>query len=441
MEIKTVEIAVSNLMIGMYISDLDIPWSETPYPLQGFHIKSRKDIDRLATFCQHVFIDCDRSEPETWRHIDHAAKSSTTQTGNDEFEITYSVPGQSPAQPRKTFKIPSTSFKKATKYRLKPFSKVVQKADIYIGHAVSMAQELSDNPISVTPEQVDRVANDLTETMIDNPDAALWVYRFKHYHKASYDHGVFATLWALLLGRQLGLAEGQLKLLSAGTLLMGIGKQKIPKHLLDIPAMSYTKNEWHQYIQYIEMSVRILKRRKISDAIIEIVANHRERHSGTGIPKGLTGDKISLLARIAGIADAFQEMIGSVHAERQLSTQNACSHLYSLKDIEFHGELVEKFIQAIGLYPAGTPITLNTGEMGWVMSTNPERKLSPKIWITHDQNGIRLKSPAFLDLQADQENLEPHQIRRTIKSGLKMSAVDLQSAILPRTMKHALNRI
>ena len=75
---KTIEVSVNDLQCGMYVSELDRPWLETPYLIQGILIQSQEDIDLLKRYCIHVHIDIDRSEPFVARQLTpHTATEMT----------------------------------------------------------------------------------------------------------------------------------------------------------------------------------------------------------------------------------------------------------------------------------------------------------------------------------------------------------------------------
>src|SRR5690606_8025904 len=57
MSINQIQIKVQDLTLGMYVSGLDRPWSQTPYPLQGFYVHYTRDIENLKSYCNHVYID------------------------------------------------------------------------------------------------------------------------------------------------------------------------------------------------------------------------------------------------------------------------------------------------------------------------------------------------------------------------------------------------
>ncbi|MEK7835813.1 MAG: DUF3391 domain-containing protein, partial [Pseudomonadota bacterium] len=54
------QIPVAELRLGMYVTELDRPWIETPFAFQGFPIASADQIDEVKKHCETVFIDLDR---------------------------------------------------------------------------------------------------------------------------------------------------------------------------------------------------------------------------------------------------------------------------------------------------------------------------------------------------------------------------------------------
>jgi uncharacterized protein DUF3391 len=57
MHLSTQEIPVHSLQIGMYVSRLDVPWVQTPFPIQGFHISKQEQLDQLSLYCNKVYVD------------------------------------------------------------------------------------------------------------------------------------------------------------------------------------------------------------------------------------------------------------------------------------------------------------------------------------------------------------------------------------------------
>jgi hypothetical protein len=130
-----------------------------------------------------------------------------------------------------------------------------------------------------------------------------------------------------------------------------------------------------------------------------MVAGHHERYNGTGYPRGLSGGKIPVFARIAGIVDAYDAMTTPRPYAITMSTYDAIRQLNKLAGVEFPEEVVEQFVQAIGVFPVGTLVELNTAEVGIVIAQNRVRRLRPKVMLLLDSNKTPLPNFRIVDLR------------------------------------------
>ena len=138
--------------------------------------------------------------------------------------------------------------------------------------------------------------------------------------------------------------------------------------------------------------------RGINDAVLSMVRTHHERHDGSGYPSGLVGDCIPALGKIVGIADAYETMLNSATAGRQLSPHDVLRYFNSRRDKLFDGALVEEFIQAVGIYPTGTLVRLSDRRVGVIYEQNRLRRLQPRVLLVLDDTGQRLKPFERVDL-------------------------------------------
>jgi HD-GYP domain-containing protein (c-di-GMP phosphodiesterase class II) len=135
--------------------------------------------------------------------------------------------------------------------------------------------------------------------------------------------------------------------------------------------------------------------------ILAIIENHHERMDGSGYPRGMDGASIPLLARIAGLVDTYDAMITERPYARPRTSQEAAQELIDCKGTLFHDSLVEQFVQAIGLFPTGCLVELNTGEVGIVVKQNDARRLKPEIVVVLDCKKQKKDNLELLNL-ADQ---------------------------------------
>lgn len=119
---------------------------------------------------------------------------------------------------------------------------------------------------------------------------------------------------------------------------------------------------------------------------------------GSGYPRGIEGAAIPLLARIAGLVDTYDAMITARPYAKARTSHEATQELLDCKDSKFQGALVEQFVQAIGLFPTGTMVELNTGEVAIVVTQNSARRLKPELVIVLDAEKNRLDATRVVDL-------------------------------------------
>lgn len=393
MSVKSIQVPVHQLQIGMFVSNLDRPWCQTPFPIQGFYIRSNDDIRSLTSFCKYVLVDqsLDRSQFDydelPGSPMPLAAKRTSPTQKNQE---------------KRLLKLPEVRIKDPQTYGatvpLKKEVEVATKILVKIQSAIEnvLSQVRSREPVNFS--DVEHASEGMVDSIVRNPDALVWLHRVKKKDEHSYHHSINAAVWALVFGRHLGLSREVLKNLSTGVLLSAIGKSKLDPELL-VGSGSLSNSQFEEYKQFVNRGVEILESCiNVSHQVVTIVQHHKERHNGTGYPQGLTGDKIPLLAKIAGIVDAYQAMIEPRMGAEPMTPAQAVSQLYEGRNIEFQEDLVERFIQAIGVYPTGSIVQLTTDEVGIVVSHNPGRRLWPKVMVVLDENKKPLKAGKVVDL-------------------------------------------
>ena len=150
-----------------------------------------------------------------------------------------------------------------------------------------------------------------------------------------------------------------------------------------------------------------------------VLADHVDV-DGVRYPGGLVADDIGLFANMAAVVDCYQAITGIRPYAAPISPSDALQRLYDWKDKYFHGALVEQFIQCIGIYPVGSLVELNTGEVGIVIAQNRIRRLQPKVLVILDAHKKPYNYPTALDLIHKPKTVEdvPYEIRRTLEYGM-----------------------
>lgn len=397
------KVNVPDLMLGMYVARLDRPWIGTPFPIQGFHIKSQDDIRTLGNYCRYVYIDVAKSKiaPEANRKRPSVVRSGT---------------------PREARTFINLKANEASYPRTRSIKQEISTAgslhrDVAAAVESVMQQVATGRPANIPATR--KVANRMVDSILRNPDASIWIARVRDKDTYTYSHCVRSSVWAISFGRHLGLRKERLENLAMGVLLSEVGYTRLPTEFLTRQEGLDTQ-ETEAMKRHVEYGVEILKGVPgINEDILWTVRTHHERFNGSGYPKGLRGNQIPLLGKIAGIVDFYDSVTTPRYDEQALSPAAAMARLHDMRDEEFQTELVEEFIQAIGIYPTGTLIELSTGEVGIITEQNVDRRLRPKVMLILDRDKQPLQKTTEIDLLTHIRDAEdqPIDIQKSLPDG------------------------
>ena len=204
---------VSSLIIGMYVANLDRPWRETPFPLQGILIRSVSDIRKISEYCDYVYIDLIKST-----HI----KNGHGETNHPRVLTNFQQWKAKHCQ--QTYKV-TASFKHEITTAKKVIDKVFHKFETLL----SKRTHLSPTHLS----DLNEVAHDMVESVLRNPDAMAWLCRVREFRSPIYLHGIRLSVWGCICGRQLGLNQAELHRLTTALILSCIGKSFLSQNMLN----------------------------------------------------------------------------------------------------------------------------------------------------------------------------------------------------------------
>ena len=382
------EIPVDELQLGMYVSKLDRPWTETPFVFQGFILRNEKQLDVMRKYCARVFVD---PEKEDMSEIEgHAGGSAASIRGTTVYKAVASLDSELP-RARSAIAETTTVLRQITR-------------DVQVGGSIDGAK-------------VRQAASDITESVVRNPDAATLLVQLQEKSGESFNRAVHVSVMMSIFGRFLQLPRDSIEHLGLLGLLQDAGKLKLPTELLNKREPLTTK-EMELYQTHVDHSVEILNRTPgLPNDLPGQASLHHEHFDGSGYPRGLRGVAIALPGMIAAIVDAFDTLIAPPPQGKHMSPSNALNLIYKGRGIQFQPALVEQFIQCVGVYPVGSAVELNTGEIGIVIAQNPLRRLQPRVMVVKDAKGHENRPYKMLDLAKEPKATadEIYRIRRTLE--------------------------
>lgn len=395
------EVPVEELEFGVFIAELDRPWTETPFMFQGFVLNSDKQLAILKQYCKKVYIDLDKG-------LDLPERN----------QLQTASLGGGPKPPSVL-----ASIKAKTKYEeIASVDAELPRARTAQTKAESVLQDLLVTVRAgkaIDAPRVKEAVTNMTDSVVRNPDAMLLLAKMKEKGERNLDRAVGVSIYMITFGRFLQLPREQLDLLGMLGLLQDVGKTRVPEEVLS-KTEPLSNVETALCRSHVDHSVAILKEAAGMPADLPALASlHHERYDGSGYPRKLKGPEIGLFGVIAGLVDFFDALSHPRPYGEALAPSNVLTMLYNMRDTQFDGPLVEQFIQCIGIFPVGAIVELNSGEMGIVIAQNLARRLQPRVMVVLDAQGNPKKPHLILDLAKDPRvNPDtPYRIKRTLEKG------------------------
>ncbi len=378
MTIKEVKTSIKGLEIGMFVSRLDRPWIETPYLMEGMMIESAEDIQKLSKYSSYVYVDIEQGlSPKTryWAVGNEDEMSLSRDAVPDRGEHTENEYSRY----RQCVYETTTELQQELKTSSIIFDEVSERTrtvfeDLKKGKKLDLVS-------------LKRGIKATVDSIIRNPSAFMLLVQLRKSDDYSYSHALGTSVWCAQFGRHLGLKAGDINALALGGMLLDVGKIDLPESVSK-KISQFTPEDMEIYKRHVTLGVKLLaKSANIHRSILQMVATHHERADGSGYQLGIRNDKIPLFGRIAGIVDSYDAMTTQkAHREKTLNPHEAITELYNLRGKLFQAELVEQFIQTVGLYPTGSLVELNTGEVGVVTEINDLKRLYPIVVLLLDNN-------------------------------------------------------
>jgi len=389
-------VPVGELQFGMYIAELDRPWTDTPFRFQGFVLETPEQLETLKKFCKVVHVDPDRAE------------------------VIARLPDQAIGPARAAVDLSRT--RKVKYVELAPVEQEFGRAVSMHGSGEKAVQEsvlALRAGKTLDAQRVSEAVNGVTESVLRNPDAMLLYTQLQQKGDYTQSHALDVSVYMTAFGRFLEMSREDVALLGHLGLLQDVGKVRLPNALIE-KRDRLTVEEFELAKKHVEYSAEILRETAGLPAQLPALALlHHERHDGSGYPKKLRGKEIGLIGSIGAIVDTFDALTARRPYAEPVAPSTALSMLYKWRGTFFDPFLVEQFIRCIGIFPIGSTVELNSGETGIVIAQNLEKRLQPRVMVIRDAAGNPIKPQKLLDLSRGPKvaSGELYRIKRTLEYG------------------------
>ncbi len=156
----------------------------------------------------------------------------------------------------------------------------------------------------------------------------------------THEHLSRVRIYAIEIGKDMGLSNSELEALRASALLHDIGKLAVPEHIISKPG-KLTPEEFEKMKIHPVVGAEILKRVEFPYPVVPIVRSHHEKWDGSGYPDGLKGEEIPIGARILAAVDCLDALASDRQYRRALPLDEAMSEVLKLSGKSFDPKVVD----------------------------------------------------------------------------------------------------
>jgi HD-GYP domain-containing protein (c-di-GMP phosphodiesterase class II) len=387
------KVPVDLLRPGMFVHDLQVGWLAHPFWRRRFVIEDEQTVERIRQEpIREVIIDLTLG-------LDVAPYPVPTEEQRQQNFASLDERFQHAARQR-TEKVRESVSIEEERWRVQ----FLQREAIQTVHGLMDDIRLGRQ---VDVQRAEPMIEKMMRSVLRHRDALIPLLLLKDHDLYSYQHSISVAAMAVAFGITLDLDEETLRQTALATLLQDIGKARIPESILDKPGQLTASETRVVHTHVFESQIILEDTPGVTDLMIDIVTNHHERIDGSGYPHRRCGEEIPLHAQLAAIVDVYDAITSDRPYQRRIEPTEALRKLYSMANSHFREDLLQAFIGTIGIYPAGSLVRLDNGQLAVVVEVNRNNLLKPLVRIMYDTRRNRYLAPVLFDLS---RRLNPPEI-------------------------------
>ena len=374
------KINVKHLVVGMYLKEFCGSWMDHPFWRNSFVITDPKDVERiLASNITEVWIDSSKG-------LDIAAGETAVSEEESEARVEAELSRAAQAQ-RETAPIPaSEEFARA--------AKICAQSKLAV---TSMFQEARMGK-AVDTANAQKLVEEINDSVSRNPGALISLARLKTADDYTYMHSVAVCALMIALSKQLGLSEQETRRAGIAGLLHDLGKALMPMEVLNKPG-KLTDEEFAIIKKHPAEGHRLLLGNSGADEMmLDVVLHHHEKIDGTGYPKGLKGEEISLFAKMGAVCDVYDAITSNRPYKAGWPPSESLRKMAEWAKGHFDQRVFQAFVKSLGIYPIGSLVRLESGRLGLVVDQSEKSLLAPCVKVFYSTHSQARILPEIIDL-------------------------------------------
>lgn len=373
-------ISVNQLALGMHLKEFCGSWMEHPFWRSGFVLTDPKDIEAVLTSSiKEVWIDCDKGLDVA---VGETAVSEAESEAQVEAQLEQVVNAQRQIAPV------------SAALEIERASKICQQSKKAV---VSMFEEARmGNTVDVGGAR--QLVEEISDSVSRNPGALISLARLKTVDDYTYMHSVAVCAMMVALARQLGLDEAQTRSAGLAGLLHDLGKAVMPMAVLNKPG-KLTEAEFAIIKSHpVEGHKMLLGGVNVDSLVLDVCLHHHEKTDGSGYPKGLKGDEISLFAKMGAVCDVYDAITSNRPYKSGWDPAESLRKMAEWATGHFDPQVFQAFVKSMGIYPVGSLVRLTSGRIGVVIEQTGKSLTTPNIKVFFSTKSNMRILPQVIDL-------------------------------------------
>ena len=373
-------ISVSQLTLGMYIKEFCGAWMEHPFWRSAFVLSDPKDIEAILTSSiKEVWIDCDKGRDVA---VGESALPEAESEAQVEAELNQVANGQRQIAP-----VPSA-------VEIERAIKICQQAKQAV---VSMFEEARmGNTVDVGGAK--QLVEEISDSVSRNPGALISLARLKTVDDYTYMHSVAVCALMVALAKQLSFDDAQTRSAGLAGLLHDLGKAVMPLAVLNKPG-KLTEAEFAIMKSHSVEGHKMLQGGVNVDALaLDVCLHHHEKTDGSGYPKGLKGEEISLFAKMGAVCDVYDAITSDRPYRSGWDPAEALHKMAEWANGHFDPNVFQAFVKSMGIYPVGSLVRLTSGRIGVVVEMAAKSLTTPSVKVFFSTKSNMRILPQVMDL-------------------------------------------
>lgn len=373
-------IRVEQVVLGMYIKEFCGSWMEHPFWRSSFVITDPKDLELiLSSSIKEVWIDSAQG-------LDVPAGEATVSEAESEAQVEAELK-LAAVGAHQTAPVPLHA-------EIERAAKICNQSRQAVA---SMFQEARMGK-TIDAAGAQRLVEEISDSLARNASALISLARLKTADDYTYMHSVAVCAMMIALARQLGLDEMQTRSAGLAGLLHDLGKAAMPLPVLNKPGkltdaeftiMKSHPSEGHRMLQQVG---------NVDPVALDVCLHHHEKMDGSGYPKGLKGDEISLLAKMGAVCDVYDAITSNRPYKSGWDPAESLRKMAEWAEGHFDHRVFHAFVKSLGIYPVGSLLRLTSGRIGVVVEQTKKSLTTPRVKVFFSTKSNLRIPPEIIDL-------------------------------------------